>query len=891
MNINYDLVDESFPFAKSYIEYKFPYSTPTKEDIIKNLDDIKPHLKLNSLEFNSLKEKIIANQTIRLDEGGSVILHDKSKPWYMSVRAERGTNRYDAYENFLIHEYKYPKKVVTKIGDTADKIMDKIGDPQIQGKFNKKGLVIGDVQSGKTSNFIALVNKAIDSGYNLIVVATGTIERLRKQTQERVELGLGITTTGKNTSKNYRDSEKDLAVHFITNIESDFKLKNANLSEINDKISQVAIIKKNKNTLDNLRKWLQKHNGKNIDKAILFIDDEADNASINTKNADSPTTINQGIRAILDMFIRSSYVGFTATPYANILIDPKIGNDLFPSDFITILDTPSNYIGPNKIFGENGEYSDIIQLNNDCGKVIKSKMRSYDKEIINIKDYMDYNDDIPMSLKEAIVVFLLQNAIRDIRGDKKSHRSMLINVSHLNEIQERVLEYVKEYLYELKRTIKNYSLVNDNIEMKKIEKVFDEKFKENKEIKLDFSDVKKVLYKSVDPIIVEVINSKNSNFRYDEYEEYGARIIAIGGFALSRGLTLEGLSTSYIHRNTAIYDTCMQMGRWFGYRTGYSDLIYLYLPQESVDWYKDILEATNDLKRQIRSMRNEHKSPRDFGLYIKNASLNANEINLIVTARNKMKNSIKENVQISISGEVKETRKLNLNTVDENREIVENWILDNFECYEKNDLKKKGLVMKNVAKEKIQTLLNDYNFGIGNKINSMVIEKTLERYELYDVAIATGESKKISFGGLEINPRLRSFFIKDEEDLLIFKNSRLGSIDDGKYGLTNEEYEEIERKVIKFDSQKSYFDNNIRKNPLIVIYPINLNLSGKNISECDKEYYNENKERLFIGISLGVPLIDGKETVSYSIQMNKILFEQYGIDGDIDIDEFEEDFN
>lgn len=214
----------------------------------------------------------------------------------------------------------------------------------------------------------------------------------------------------------------------------------------------VAVIKKNKTSLESLADWLKKHNGENIDKSLLFIDDEADNATINTKNTEDQTTINKGIRRILSLFKRTSYVGFTATPFANVLIDHKEDEDLFPTDFIQILETPSNYMGAESIFPENGKYHSVLKSNDDAEKyipiVIPKELR---------KSFIV--DELPDSLKEAIKIFFIQNAIRDLRGDKNKHRSMLVNVSHLVYMQKQVNELITNEVGYLQRQIKQYILM------------------------------------------------------------------------------------------------------------------------------------------------------------------------------------------------------------------------------------------------------------------------------------------------------------------------------------------------------------------------------------------------------------------------------------------------
>lgn len=182
------------------------------------------------------------------------------------------------------------------------------------------------------------------------------------------------------------------------------------------------MIKKNKKSIEDLAEWLENNNQQDInrlgkiDRSILFIDDEADNATVNTKKTEDPTTINLGIRAILNLFQRASYVGFTATPFANIMIDHKNKDDLFPSSFIQVLDTPTNYMGASTIFPEKDEggiYHSILISNDDAEDYIPIVIPKEDRATFEVQG-------LPPSMEEAICVFFLQNAIRDLRGDQKN---------------------------------------------------------------------------------------------------------------------------------------------------------------------------------------------------------------------------------------------------------------------------------------------------------------------------------------------------------------------------------------------------------------------------------------------------------------------------------------
>ena len=859
--IDYELVNKHYETARSIIVSD---NINDLNEIERKLTDLNSVLfKMNENTLDVLIKRILQETTVSLDDD-TILTSVSNANWFVDSRFERGTERFDAYHKYLENVEGYSLKVIDSISTSMDKVMNNVGDPFSKEDFSKKGLVIGDVQSGKTGNFIALMNKAADTGYNMIVVTTGTIEKLRRQTQERIERGFGGFSDGefkgKRTIKNFLDKKSDLTSMMATTKTSGFKKNVAFQMGLSNSVPIIAVIKKNKTELESLAKWLKQHNGIDIDRSLLFIDDEADNATINTKDADSPTTINKGIRTILNLFKRSSYVGFTATPFANVFIDHTEEDDLFPSDFIQVLKTPSNYMGAATIFPEGREYHHILTTNDDAETeipIVIPKERKNDFVI----------EELPESLKEAIKIFFLQNAIRDLRGDKKKHRSMLVNVSHLTKIQQQVKELISEEVFSLKTQIKNYILTEHSIKVELFE-LFEKEFSKIAE---SFENVQKQLSKSVDAIEVDVINAQNKSFNYEDYPN-GARIIAVGGFALSRGLTLEGLSTSYLYRNTLMYDTLMQMGRWFGYRPNYDDLIKLYMPNQSIDWYSQILDATEDLKKQIKRMANEHQTPKEFGIYIKQAE--ANEVRLLITARNKMRNSRDHEVTVKISGDYRETTKLDVKSVKQNRQIVEMWISENQKRFDETHL------WKNADKELVKTLLANYLYGNFNKLNSQVVAETLKHFEIFDVKIAYTKANK---------PRKRAFRYNQTHDVIAFANSRVGSLSDGSFGLTQEQ-----RNSKKFTSEKDYFSKfkENERNPLVIIYPEQLS-EGKKIDVETGKFYRKNKDNIFWAIALGVPeLADGK-TISYKTKLNTVMQQQMITGKQLDLfsssDETEED--
>ncbi|MFH0849276.1 MAG: Z1 domain-containing protein, partial [archaeon] len=412
----------------------------------------------------------------------------------------------------------------------------------------------------------------------------------------------------------------------------------------------VLVIKKHKGTLDNLIRWLKYNNPHNLkDHPMLLVDDEADHASINTSgDEDAVTAINAKIRELLHLFDRSSYVGYTATPFANIFIDPDtndemLGDDLFPRDFIHSLDPPSNYVGPSKIFDDAAEL-DIVREILDP------------EDIFPAKHKIEFEpSDLPPGLKEAMQCFVLSRAVRLLRGQTKAHNSMMINVSRFTRVQTKVRLLVEDYLRELQQTVGNYSKLTQaqalrNSAMASIRAMWEKEFLTAGQT---WDKIQATLKDAVSPIGVIEVNSSSTAEPLDYGERNypnGRNVIAVGGLSLSRGLTLEGLTVSYFLRNSVMYDTLMQMGRWFGYRDGYADLCRIYMTPEAASWYTHISDVMEELRGEFRTMKSAGMSPKDFGLCVR-----SHPESLIVTARNKMRTGRRVLRQVNLEGRLVET--------------------------------------------------------------------------------------------------------------------------------------------------------------------------------------------------------------------------------------------
>lgn len=550
----------------------------------------------------------------------------------------------DAYFQYLKRNNWAPT-VVSQVRDVTRNILGHVGNPKDAGSWRRQGLVMGHVQSGKTSNYIGLIARAADAGYGFIIVIAGIHNNLRRQTQQRVDEGF----IGRTSDANRRVIGaghlilRGRNVISLTSESSDFRKQTASnvcLTLGGSLPPLVVVIKKNVTTLRTLHDWLLTLNADDAQRItgvpLIMVDDEADHASINTKDSETdPTQTNLWIRMILRLFTRSSYVGYTATPFANILINPdaqhpEVEEDLFPRDFIYSLDPPSTYFGPAAVFADgNGNVTQVID---DAEDSLPMKHKK-DAEI----------ESLPESLKQAINQFFIAKAIRILRGQGDNHCSMMINVSRFVDVQFKIRNLVSDYVERLRKSaLANYALPDtDALDDSRFAALYTEFNRTYSNCSHEWASVKSVLGQAFGNLKVVVVNSRSAEtLDYEAYSRSGDGLtaIAVGGLSLSRGLTLEGLTISYMYRNTRMYDTLMQMGRWFGYRPGYKDLCRVHLPANSIAWYEHIAEAIEELRDQIRIMRQNKRSPKDFGMYIL-ADPVTSEIRarLAVTARNKMR--------------------------------------------------------------------------------------------------------------------------------------------------------------------------------------------------------------------------------------------------------------
>ncbi len=712
-------LDENVVLSPSYIDNLF-------SQIKSEIPIIAPILGLPSIDdislksyFDSAKKEYLSLNPIDIDPISSLNKKNKES-WLTSSRVKDMGWNYT--ERYLRHLKKTGRSqvIIDETKQSSLEIMGKLGDPSSKDAFYIKGLVVGEVQSGKTGNFNAVINRAVDCGYELIIVLSGIMDDLRIQTQQRIEsdvIGEGVSDNdsqkkgakgvGKITRFGRRRGSNIEQVNSITSVKSDFRKSLADADFSLEPIN-ILVCKKNVGVLKNLIIWLHDYLDQDKEKhniSFLIIDDEADNASLNNegvKGKEYASKINLYIRTLLHLFHKKSYLGYTATPFANVLQDRnekpeneviikyRVKGDefekslsqvdnIFPDDFICLLNPPSNYVGaklifettsvienkaeglkiplieavndyvsefPSRVFDSEDPYGVTLYSNkkeweDKRGPFSDSYFSSYSEYRANTrasKAFDDFPKKLPQSLKEAVMCFILAVAIREKRKPEmmlsalyQPHNTMLIHISRFTLWQNKTSELLEEYLSQISLAILNDNPGSSNSIYFEIEKTWYKyyativesiksylppKYVDEFMTPMVFGSVKKHLPEAVKDIEVKAINSI-TKYKLEYLKSKPKKIIAIGGNRLSRGFTLEGLTVNYFIRNTNYSDTLLQMGRWFGYRPGYLDCCKIFTTYESIDKFNATTKCIEELEHEFKKMARKPSTPEKFVLRVK----------------------------------------------------------------------------------------------------------------------------------------------------------------------------------------------------------------------------------------------------------------------------------
>jgi hypothetical protein len=836
---------------------------------------------------NVVTEALIAVET-RMGAGVSLVdVKAKHDDQWVQKREDITWTYSDAYAEFL-REEGWPPRMVQSLSDVTGRILGHLQNPHSEGtSWNRRGLVIGHVQSGKTANYTGLISRAADAGYKFIVVIAGIHNNLRRQTQERIDEAF----IGRSSDP---DDRRDVGVGLspgyphpatLTNVRDDFNKKAASQSgwKINDFSKPVIlVIKKNVTTLTALHKWLKELNaagdGRISDVPMLLIDDEADNASINTNKEDlDPTRTNAMIRRILGLFAKSCYVGYTATPFANVFINPdayddEVREELFPRDFIYCLDAPTTYFGAQKVFLDDENSARIVRAIDDCEHYIPYSHKR-DEPVA----------ELPPSLYRALDQFIVARAIRNLRGQAHKHCSMMINVSRFVPVQYAVRDFLSLREKLIREAVRaNYlmpdSVSSRNVYMQGLKSAFDEEFSH---AGFSWDEVKAALNSVFDHLHLYVINSKSDevlDFGKYEKEGVGLTAIAVGGLSLSRGLTIEGLTVSYMYRNTKMYDTLMQMGRWFGYRPGYEDLCRVHLSRDSINWYSYIAEAAEELVQQVKRMRRDGMSPEEFGLYVR-----SHPDTLLITASNKMRAGEEVTVEQSFSGRLRESSIVSIDPElnQRNFELISEFWKNGFGGTKPEEDTGKGLIFQDVPIRAVEDFLvrfEAHSRYSGPKADIIdYLGRIADKRPLADVLLISPEGGGGGDGPYTLRNQERKVGEKQPEGSSWRLNKdRVASRGDEKLGLTDEQVREAQHIAQTDEGSGAVSDAHyrmVRNKPLLMVH--SLQPKGEGVTGPVAAF--------------GVSFPYGDYTTTINVVVNKVWLKQ--MQGFDDIPEEEDDFD
>lgn len=565
-------------------------------------------------QISALAAQIQTAQVPRAVVAGNI------ESWYAGARAE--DHNWGPLLGTLADEGWSPE-ALKDLDESSTKVVANLPNPHGAGEFHCRGLVLGYVQSGKTTNFTAVIAKAADAGYRMFVVLSGIHDALRQQTQDRLNAQLW----GPHPSLWNR----------LTN-EQDFRATDnvdALLTTQNQRV--LIVIKKNGSRLRALNEWLKAAQTDLLEACpILIIDDEADQASVNTARPDrQPTKINGLIRDIVNGAPKAAYVGYTATPFANVLIDPQDQEQLFPRDFIIDLPRPAVYIGPEAIFGREPLEFDAEDVGDDGHDFVRS-VPEYELTELRPKGAstrQEFEASITDSLDAALRYFLMSTAARRVRSAGNRHATALVHTSQHIDVHERTAEAIKVHLRSLAVRLAN----RDQALTQSLAQIWAEEAERVPSSDFGLESVSWEDILAVLPVVAadaEVItDNSRSTERLNFNDENPRVIIAVGGNTLSRGLTLEGLSVSYFVRTASAYDTLLQMGRWFGYRNGYADLTRIWMTDEMREWFHHLATVEQEIRFDIARYETDHISPEELAPRIRTHP------KLAITAASKMQHA------------------------------------------------------------------------------------------------------------------------------------------------------------------------------------------------------------------------------------------------------------
>lgn len=585
-------------------------------DLVLNSPFIPPELR------DFVRAELRRDECFRLTPARMLVANPSRPDWLRDL--DRSTWHYwPALRQFLLTARGWGTPAIRSLDDSSDRILRQLASPFTE-RFDIRGLVLGFVQSGKTANYTAVAAKAADAGYRLIVVLSGIDNGLRRQTNSRLKRELVGYADNRPTAVHLPPMGRQWHEFTRDELKGDFDPGFANHAALQGSQPVLLVVKKNGAVLRRLLRWLDDAPSEvRRSLPLLLIDDEADQATVDTRGTyqaeddppdpdyEPPSVINGLIRDLLNHFERRSYVAYTATPFANILIphdtsDPRVGNDLYPKDFIVDLPKPPGYFGAEEFFGRMDAATGASVDGLDVIREVT------DEDIFALE-----MGEIPSSLVTAVLDFVLAGSARAHRGEADAPATMLIHTSQLIVVQAQLRRIVTERFSELRdewRYQRSHGI------RERLRERWESEFRpvtrsKHPERDVDFEAIEQHIGQFVEAVQVREINSFTGEV-LDYEREPSLKAIAVGGNRLSRGLTLEGLMVSFFIRRSVSYDTLMQMGRWFGFRAGYEDLTRIHTTAELAGWFNDLAFVEHRLREDIQVYESMGLTPHQVGMRI-----------------------------------------------------------------------------------------------------------------------------------------------------------------------------------------------------------------------------------------------------------------------------------
>ncbi|RZT07449.1 Z1 domain-containing protein [Kribbella sp. VKM Ac-2569] len=842
-----DEIDAKYEVFRDLLE------TRTPEEAVKSLEVLGLQDEVIQRIIERHEQRVIE---IREMDEPRVVYKDNRYTWYTGPRA--GDKCWPAIVEQLVASGWKQDPAIDSLDAASTRVVSLLSHPK-ERAFSTRGLVVGYVQSGKTTNFTAVMAKAADRGYKLFIVLAGIHNGLRRQTQAR--LVQQLIEPNPTRWAQLTDMDKD----FVPTANAASYFGKSNRTHV------LCVVKKNATVLRKFADWLRSASEYLGDCPALVIDDEADQATVATK------TINPLIKDVLGILPKSAYVGYTASPFANLLIDPSSG-DLYPSDFIVNLPKPVGHFGTEVVFGRYALDGEDPENVDDGYDMIRTVPKS-DIECVRPLKRVDvemFEPELTPTLSAAVEYFWLSTAARRVRGTGVKHSTMLIHTSVNTVVHNRFRKPLEDLRHDVRAGLPSADV------QRRLRSFWDSESSkvsasEFGERAISFDELLVELPGVIDECKI-IMDNSSSEDRLD-YESGPVVAIAVGGNTLSRGLTLEGLSVSYFVRAVSAYDTLLQMGRWFGYRDGYADLPRIWMTDELRGWFRHLSTVETEMRRDIDLYMTEDKDPLTFAVRVRTHPA------LRVTAAAKMKDAVR--ALSAYGGQRVQTRyfRRDKEWLEVNQNAAKNLVAQaKISGTHEPDAKRGRHVFRAVPSEHVIDFLRAYQFHENSQeCDSDLLIRYIERRRKEAGSLATWN---VALVGNPVDSELGNFEFAPDVQVGRIVRARLGSDDEGTDEAGENAVADIKTLMSRRDAavdlsgETGKFNElrikqeRLRQLPntgLVVLYPID-SVSKPAAGRTQRKALNAEADVIGVGLVFPQPGIDSP------IEWNYVSADLSGID-------------